>query len=88
MATKTATRRPRVKVDPNATPEEKFIRLANKRGKKLCDLMHLVENLSTSYAYKVDHELAKKWLNDFQTSFDGLKRAWEAVINNREVPLS
>lgn len=86
MATKTATRRPRTKVDPNESPEVKFTRLANKRGKKLVDMMKLLKNLSTSYTYKTNSELAKKWLDSFEESFKGLKESWENAINVEKEP--
>jgi hypothetical protein len=78
-STKT-TRRPRIKVDPNETPESKFIRLANVRGEKFNHLMKLLKNLGTSYAYKMDVTLAKKLLAEFEGSFNELKLSWEATI--------
>jgi len=61
--------------------EVKFTRLSNTRGEKLVHLMKLLKNLSTSYAYKMDTELARTWLNSFQKSFDELKNSWEESIN-------
>jgi len=82
------TRRPRTKVDPNETPENKFIRLANTRGEKLVHLMKLLKNLSTSYAYKMDSALAQRLLQEFQDSFSNLKNSWEDAIVKRSKPES
>lgn len=82
-----ATRRPRTKVDPNETPEDKFARLANIRGGKLVHLMKLLKNLSTSYAYKMDSAVAQKWLGEFQESFNELKSSWEGSLNKPVKPV-
>lgn len=81
----TKTRRPRTKVDPNETPEDKFIRLANQRGEKLLHTMKLLRNLASSYAYKVNLDLAQEWADKFQNTFDETQTAWIDAINKVKV---
>jgi len=76
----TAVRKPKTKVDPNETPEQRYIRLAESRGEKLIHQMKLLKNLGKSYAYKIDSELAEELLVKFDESLDALKAQWQTAI--------
>ena len=56
--------------------QEKFKRLAEKRGAKLLYQVKLLENLGSSAAYKVDEETAKKLLVTLEVRLQSLKRKW------------
>ena len=56
--------------------QEKFMRLAEKRGAKLLYQVKLLENLGSSTAYSVDEETAKKLLLQFEARLQSLKKKW------------
>ena len=56
--------------------QEKFKRLAEKRGAKLLYQVKLLENLGSSAAYKVDEETAKNLLLQFEARLQSLKSKW------------
>ena len=56
--------------------EDKFVRLAEKRGAKLLYQVKLLENLGGSAAYKVDEETAKRLLLQFEARLESLRRKW------------
>jgi len=62
--------------------EEKFVRLAEKRGAKLLYQVKLLENLGSSAAYKVDEETAKKLLIEFEARLRSLKQKWGQDLVN------
>ena len=79
----TTTRRPKQsKVDPNETREEKFIRLAKSRSTKLLHQIELLDNLGSSYAYKVNPELAEELLAEFDKALESLKNRWNEKIDS------
>lgn len=79
----TTTRRPKQsKVDPNESREEKFIRLAKTRSKKLLHQIELLDNLGSSYAYKVNPELAEELISEFEKAIEGLKSRWAEKISS------
>lgn len=79
----TTTRRPKQsKVDPNESREEKFIRLAKSRSKKLLHQIELLDNLGSSYAYKVNPELAEELLAEFDKALEGLRARWSEKISS------
>jgi len=80
MSETTTTRKPKTKVDSNETPEQRFIRLTNARGDKLVHQMKLLKNLATSYAYKVNPELAESKLLEFKDKLEALEITWTEAI--------
>ena len=68
------------------TAEEKFIRLANKRGEKFKHQCKLLRNLATSYAYTIDPDLAGELLEMFSVELETVRTAWAeeiAKVNRR-----
>ena len=62
------------------TPEEKFIRLANKRTEKFDHQCKLLRNLATSYAYKMNHELANDLLVHYTKELETVRVTWLAEM--------
>jgi hypothetical protein len=58
------------------TAEEKFIRLANKRGEKFKHQCKLLRNLATSYAYTINPALAEELLAVFSAELETVRVAW------------
>jgi hypothetical protein len=69
------------------TAEEKFIRLANKRGEKFKHQCKLLRNLATSYAYTINPALAEELLAVFSAELDTVRVAWTNEVEkvNRRV---
>ena len=68
------------------TAEEKFVRLANKRGEKFKHQCKLLRNLATSYAYTIDPVLAEELLEVFSAELETVRVAWAneiAKVNRR-----
>ena len=70
----------KAKVDPNEPKDAKFRRLASTRGDKLIHQMKLLKNLGTSYAYRMDPDLAEELLNKFDKQVSDLRDTWVAKI--------
>lgn len=68
------------KVDPNESKDAKFRRLASTRGDKLIHQMKLLRNLGTSYAYRMDPDLAEELLVKFDKHVSDLRDTWVAKI--------
>lgn len=81
MSETTTRRAKKSKVDPNESREQKFVRLAQTRGKKLIHQIDLLSNLGSSYAYEVSPELAEELLGQFEESLDNLKQQWQKAID-------
>lgn len=62
------------------TAEEKFIRLANKRGEKFKHQCKLLRNLATSYAYTINPALAEELLEMFSAELETVRVAWTNEI--------
>ena len=58
------------------TAEEKFVRLANKRGEKFKHQCKLLRNLATSYAYTIEPQLAEQLLEMFAAELETVRNAW------------
>jgi len=71
----------KVKVDPNETKEAKFRRLASTRGEKRIHQMKLLRNLGTSYAYKLDPDLAEELLIKFDKHMTELRETWTSKVD-------
>jgi len=71
----------------NQTAEEKFVRLAIKRGEKFKHQCKLLRNLATSYAYTIEPELAEELLEMFSVELETVRVAWADEITkvNRRV---
>ena len=68
------------------TAEEKFVRLAIKRGERFKHQCKLLRNLATSYAYTIDPELAEELLGMFSAELETVRVAWAdeiAKVNRR-----
>ena len=70
----------KAKVDPNEPKDAKFRRLASTRGDKLIHQMKLLKNLGTSYAYRMDADLAEELLNKFDKHVSDLRDTWVTKI--------
>lgn len=70
----------KAKVDPNEPKDAKFRRLASTRGDKLIHQMKLLKNLGTSYAYRMDPDLAEELLNKFDKHVSDLRDTWVTKI--------
>ena len=55
---------------------ENFIRLAKSRGSKLIDKFRVLKSLGSN-SYKVDEETAKQVLQEIETAYNNLKKAWK-----------
>lgn len=62
------------------TAEEKFVRLAIKRGERFKHQCKLLRNLATSYAYTIDPELAEELLEMFSAELETVRVAWADEI--------
>ena len=62
------------------TAEEKFVRLAIKRGEKFKHQCKLLRNLATSYAYTIDPTLAEELLEGFSAELETVRAAWAEEI--------
>lgn len=62
------------------TAEEKFVRLAIKRGERFKHQCKLLRNLATSYAYTIDPELAEELLESFSAELETVRVAWAEEI--------
>lgn len=86
MSESVARRPKESKVDPNESRTERFVRLSQSRGEKLIHQLKLLNNLGTSYAYRVDPELAEELLEQFETELASLKTTWTSAINKLKNP--
>jgi len=71
----------KAKVDPNEPKDARFRRLASARGDKLIHQMKLLKNLGTSYAYRLDPDVAEELLSKFDKHVNDLRDTWVAKIN-------
>lgn len=62
------------------SPEDKFVRLANKRGDKFLHICKLLRNLGDSYAYTVEPALAEELLEKFESKLEEVRISWTREI--------
>ena len=65
----------------SCTPEEKYTRLANKRGDKFVHVCKLLRNLGDSYAYSINPELAEDLLEKFDAKLEEVRISWMREIS-------
>lgn len=81
MAPAKKTRKERVKVDPNETKEQKFIRLTRQRMNKILPAIGNLENLAR---YPHTDAQADKILTALQSAVNSVQRAFTAKSETRK----